>query len=147
MSENRFDKILPKYPWPPTKNDVQKWRRSMSAYAYMKGVGVAIELALVDTSLMHPKTHTLVGQFYGLVMIAIDGEEHLLDALRAEFGADAVEIYGSGAPSRVPSTATNATRLHHVVGGRDVFSRADVLVGPHGAAFCNALFARGHVGV
>ena len=57
------------------------------------------------------------------------GEELIFAALRDEFGADALTVFGVDSSDRA------------------AFRDADVIAGPHGAAFCNAIFAPPHVGL
>jgi hypothetical protein len=61
-------------------------------------------------------------------------EDRIIDALRDAFGLDAVDVFGR-------YDDPGAAQLYDVGRARDAFGEATVIIGPHGAAFCNVLFS------
>ena len=68
----------------------------------------------------------------------IVGEERILAGLRAAFGASALTVHGRNNVG--PGAGVN--QRYDLEGGRETFADARVLIGPHGAAFCNVLLTK-----
>ena len=67
----------------------------------------------------------------------MQGEDQIIDALRAAFGTDALVVFGRNDPDD-PA----ASQRYDLARGQEVFGNAKVLIGPHGAAFCNVMLTR-----